>query len=273
MKHFVLIFFFFAVISCITPQRQIDVLIRQNDSLRGELLRQKDVLDSCLVELEQYKNTPDKLYAQVEDLVKRQDVIGLLTICQSLEKYHPSSVECKKAKLALDNLNSEMARQAAAEKAKRLQAVNKLKKDFDDVSGITWYYNPYFVHYNNSTHVSVYIGKKSTSAPWLRLKMSYYGNNWIFFENAYLSYDGTTISIPFDKYQEKKTDHYTDCWEWIDVSVSDTLLSFLQQMIKGKVVKSRFDGKYTSTHILTKQEIKGIEDVLLAYDVLLKEKR
>lgn len=156
-----------------------------------------------------------------------------------------------------------------AAKAKRLQAVNKLKKVYDDISGLTWYYNPYFTHYNNVNRVSLYIGQVGTSV-WLRLKMSYEGENWIFFENAYLSYDENTKTIPFKEYGEKETDNGYGgrVWEWIDVSVDDALLEYLKDMVNGKTLKMRLSGKYTHTRTLTTNERKALQDVLLAYDVL-----
>ena len=100
--------------------------------------------------------------------------------------------------------------------------------------------------------------------------MSYTGENWIFFENAYLSYDGNTKQIYFNKYDDKETDHDSRVWEWIDVYVDSDLLSFLKEMVNGKSIKMRLSGKYTETRNLSTAEIKGIKDVLLGYDVLVK---
>jgi hypothetical protein len=62
---------------------------------------------------------------------------------------------------------------------------------------------------------------QTPSSVWLRLKMSYTGDDWIFFENAYLSYDGITREFPFNKYKDKESDNSGgDVWEWIDLSVS-----------------------------------------------------
>ena len=58
----------------------------------------------------------------------------------------------------------------------------------------------------------------------LRLKMSYSGDDWIFFKNAYLSYNGNTREISFNEYQEKESDNSGgEVWEWIDVSIDDYL--------------------------------------------------
>jgi len=110
---------------------------------------------------------------------------------------------------------------------------------------------------------------QNRSSKWLRLKMSYHGDDWIFFEKAYLSYDGNTKEIPFDKYDDKETENSGGgVWEWIDVSVSSDIENFLREFAKSKNAKMRFTGKYTKTRTLTYNERRGILDVLKGYDAL-----
>jgi hypothetical protein len=150
----------------------------------------------------------------------------------------------------------------------RLQSLNKLNKSHDDIAGVTWYKNPYFTHYNNKSLTSIYIGDNGTSQ-WLRIKMSYEGKNWIFFERAYLSYEGNTLEIIFDKYKEKTTDHSGgSVWEWIDVTVTDEIEDFLRIYAESTDAKVRLSGKYSETRNLTLNERKGIRDVLNGYDAL-----
>ena len=262
MKKFFSLFFLGIIITACGPsQSSYQALLDENSQLKEECRKLQ-------TEVENYKNAPDRLYVGADSCIHSKNIEALSAICRQLEKYHPSSAECKKAQTALQKLNSEQEATKKAEKAKRMSAVNKLKKKFDDVSGITWYSNPYFEHYNDSNHISLYIGVQEGYSPWLRLKMSYYGEDWIFFENAYLFYDGKTKEIFFNEYQDKKTDNYTTCWEWIDVSVDNSTLSFLKEMVNGKTLKMRLRGKYTKTKTLSTAEINGIKDVLLAYDVL-----
>ena len=248
--------------ACGPSQSEYNALKTENEALKSEL-------SACKIEIENYKNTPDKLHAQAITLIENKDIQGLQEICEKFQKYHPSSPEYNKVKTALDKIVAEKTAREKAEKEKRMQAVNKLKKRYDDVSGITWYYNPYYTHYTNSNHTSIYMGKESNGKPWLRLLMSYYGDSWIFFDRAYLSYDGTTKEIHFDEYRDKKTENDTDCWEWIDVRVDESILSFLKEMVNGKSVKMRLTGKYSKTRELNSTEIKAIKDVLLGYDVLM----
>lgn len=265
----------YCCIACGPSQDEYNKLVEENSNLKKEI-------EGLKKEVENFNTTPSILYAEAERQIKTNNIQGLRNTVNKLHQYHPSSTEYKKAKDILDKLTAaenkkkkaeeeKIIQQKKADEAKRLQAVNKLRKEIDDINGITWYQNPYFVHYNNSNHISVYIGKRSDSKPWLRLKMSYYGNGWIFFDSAYLSYDGNTKEIYFNEYNDKKSENDSSCWEWIDVGVDDITLQFLQNMIEGKSVKMRLSGKYTKDKVLTSSEINGIKDVLLAYDVLMKE--
>lgn len=245
---------------------------RKIQSLTSEVTLLKDSLNKVMPELEGYRNSPEKLCSNIDELYKAGDIYELKSIKDKLEKYHPESQEYTMVKDLVSKYEKEQQEKANAEKKERLQAVNKLRKKYDDINHITWYENPYFRHYTNTNYTSIYIGQDESSI-WLRLMMSYEGEDWIFFESAYLSYDGNTFNIPFDKYRDKKTDNDTRVWEWIDIRVNDDLLAFLRKMVNGKSVKMRLSGKYTNTRKLTNTEIRAIKDVLLAYDVLEAEMR
>ena len=262
MKHlFTIIASIFVITSCGPSQQEYDALLAQKNNLETEVSNLRHIIEN-------YENTPDRLYSKVEALVNNKNIEGLTALCEKFEKYHPASAEYQKTKTALKKLTDEKEAKEKAEKEKRMKAVNKLRKSYDDVSGITWYKNPYFTHYNDENLMSLYIGKKDSNV-WLRLRMSYEGDDWIFFEQAYLSYDENTKQILFNRYEDKESDHDGGrVWEWIDVSVNDELLSYLKGMAKGKSLKMRLSGKYTRTRNLGSSERKALQDVLLAYDVL-----
>lgn len=253
-------------VGCGPTMEEYNRLQRENDFLTQQV-------DSLKKEIEMYQNTPDKLFAEAQDYIKAKDLTMLYVVSAKLDKYHPTSTEAQKVHTSITTIEKEKAAAAKRAEEERLKAVKRLKSEFDDVQNITWYYNTYFTHYNNTNHVSVYMGKSERSV-WLRLKMSYEGDNWIFFDKAYLSYDGHTKQILFNEYQDKKSDngYGGQVWEWIDVSVDDDILYFLRQLVNGKSVKMQLSGKYGKTHTLSANEIKGIKDVLLAYDVLKESK-
>ena len=269
-------------------QKRILILQKSNDSLSGVIENKQREINHYKMEIEFYSMNPEKLCANIDELYNDENLSSLRDVYLKLYRYHPESEQIIKVseyiskleKVVYEREDKERVEQVKALKEaeeKRLQAVNKLNKEYDDVSGITWYNNPYFTHYNESNYTSIYLGNIEDNRfvkPWLRLKMSYKGDDWLFFKKAFLSYDGNTMEVPFDAYKDRKSDNSGYAvWEWIDVMVDDSILSFLRKMVKGKVVKMRLSGKYTKTRELSSNEIKGIEDVLLGYDVLCEEKK
>lgn len=275
MKKYVLLFIgiFILIPSCKDKnmESRVKQLTEANKTLQDSIRDLKENLKSANIELEGYKFSPEKLCAGIEELQSKNDTIKLSDILKKLKKYHPESDKIKTVEKVISEIRIEAREKAEEEKKKRMAAVSKLKKRVDDVQGITWYYNPYFTHYDNVSGTSIYMGK-SSSAVWLRLKMSYAGEDWIFFKSAYLSYDGNTKYISFDEYKEKHSDNDGyEVWEWIDIPMNKDLLSFLRKMVDGKKVKMQLLGEYGDSRTLSYSEKQGIKAVLLAYDVLRSE--
>lgn len=248
-------------------QKTVDSLDKVNNAQEITISRLTDSLQSVMSELEGYRYLPERLLADAKDAYQQRKPHLFAKLIAQMKQYHPQAKELEQIETLHTKLANEINEEKAAEEAKRMKAVNILKKKYDDISGITWYETKAFTHYNNSNLTSLYIGK--TSYPWLRLRMSYTGSDWIFFEQAYLSYSGRTYEITFDRYKDKKTENSGGyVWEWIDVSVPSSLLSFIQDAVKdGGPIKMRLSGKYTKTRVLSSKEVQALKDVLLAYDV------
>jgi len=259
------------LMGCVSKQRETDLI--------EKIAKLESLLDDC-----QYG--AEKIYAKMKLSYDQKDFQTCKKLYKEMEQRHPDSelfpevktiydkiVKAEKEKTEKERLLAEKkAREtklkAEKEKQQKLKALKKLKKEYDDVADVTWYRNPYFTHYNNINLTSVYFGSKGKSK-WLRLKMSYKGDDWIFFERAYLSYDGNTKEIIFNKYDDKKTENSGGgVWEWIDVSVSSDVEKFLRGFAKSKNAKMRLSGKYTKTRSLTWNEKHGIIDVLNGYDAI-----
>lgn len=152
------------------------------------------------------------------------------------------------------------------QKKEQENALKQLRVDFDDISGITWY-EP-----KSYRGIKLYIGKKGNEV-WLRLKMRYSGKDWIFFDKAYLSYDGNTFQVKFkESDKDSHVSSYAYVYENIDIEVDESLLIYLKEMIDGKVVKMRLSGDFSYTEELRKKDIKNIRNVLWAYDALNSHK-
>jgi len=281
MKRSILLLIALLVLgSCSNEKKEIE--------LQNKISELETQLDECL-------NGAEKLLGKIKVSFEKRDFYSVKQIYSEFEKKHPGTSEFNEAKSLYEQviqveaeeriqaeklaeekrkeqekIRIEQERKIEQEKQEKLKALKKLKKEHDDISGNTWYYQPYFTHYNNRNLISIYMGDNGYSR-WLRLKMSYNGDNWIFFENAYLSYEGNTKTIYFNEYQDKKSDNSGgSVWEWIDVSVTTDIESFLREFAKSKDAKMRLSGKYTKTRNLTGNERQGILDVLNGYDALEK---
>lgn len=274
------------ITACGVSKTDYDKLVNENEVLKKETLALKSQIDKLNSEIDEIKNGAERISKKIEIAYAEKDYGSVVSYFEELKQKHPTALEVEKNLDKYKNskdILTENAMKVKAEEEKKIKeklaqekkaeelkfaSVKKLKKKKDDIDGVTWYYQPYFTHYVNSNLVSIYMGEKNNSV-WLGLTMSYKGDNWIFFDTAYLSYDGNTIEIPFDKYEEYKSENDGGyVWEWINVIPSSNTISFLREFAKSKNAKMRLTGKYEKTRTLTDNERKGIIDVLNAYDVL-----
>lgn len=243
----------------------------ENRTLHSKIDSLQNIVTQLQKELEEYKYAPEKLCADAEQLFNSNNEEKLKEILGKLRQYHPEASEIKTIEGYLNTIADNKEKEQERVKAERMKAVDVLSKKYDDVNGIMWFSSKQTNHKVWSNMASLYIGKDNSQV-WLRLKMSYYGDDWIFFENAYLSYEGNTYAIQFDKYHDKKTENSGGMvWEWIDVNVDSQLLTYLKDFVRGEAPKMRLSGKYTHTRNLSTKEIKSMQEILLAYDVLKSE--
>ena len=125
-------------------------------------------------------------------------------------------------------------------------------------------------------HNIIQYSKSNTNV--LRIKISYTGDSWLFFEKVYLSYDGYTSEIKFNKYEEKHTDVLTGgrgVAEWIDVKVlSSTSLYYLRGFANSPNAKIRLEGKsFGKDRNLGTFEKRGLIEVLDGLEALEKYKQ
>jgi hypothetical protein len=264
-RSLIILLFIILLLSSCVSKSDYKLLQEENQTLREEI--------------EELKTSAPKLLAILKISFEENNYNKCKEIFEDIMKKHPESDEFKEAKLIIDQIIFEekaekerLQRKLVEIETERLKALNKLKKKFDDVSGIIWYKNSYFVHYTNSNHVSVYMGKTEDTSPWIRLTASYCNSDWIFFEKVYLSYDGNTKEVIFDRYDNKETDHSGgSIWEWIDIKADNDMIKFLWLLSNGETAKVRFVGKYSKTRILSWNEKQAIKDILNGYMLLTKE--
>lgn len=270
MKRFYTIIFLLHFISCGNSEK-----LKESEL---KVLQLTKTVDSLRVALDDTKNGAERLYSSLLQAEKDGNYLSLRENYESLKDRHSYFKDLDKATEIYNRATKKEKEEKKKKEAelKRIEAekaksLTKLKKKYDDVSGITWYYNPYFNHNIDSNKASIYMGVRdgNKTNPWINLLMSYYGDDWIFFERAYLSFEGRTIEIFFNEYENKKTDnHYGGVYEWLEIEVTPDILNFLEDMTAHGKGKMRLSGKYTKTRDLSSNEIKGMKDVISGYHYL-----
>lgn len=215
--------------------------------------RQKAISDSIRVDSILFANKKDaKVYfdsLQATKEVRWRD---------SLIKFYPNTEELANAEAFVKD---EKARYAKEQKAK----AKKMRKKYDKYEKTTWYYNSTFKHYNKSNNVSLYIGRKEKHV-WLRLRASYYGSDWIFFDSAKFSYGEEIATLLFSRSDVERDNSGGYVWEWIDIAAGDT--DVLRAIAESPDASIRFAGKYVHEHKLTKREKSAMLQVLDGYEAL-----
>ena len=150
-----------------------------------------------------------------------------------------------------------------AQPAKVPSALAALAKSEDKIEGITWYTSRSSPTSQNANAVLIYMGVKA-GAPWLRLKMQYAADDWLFIQTATVVVDGVKRGLIAGKWLR---DHSGGkIWEWSDTSVEPNQVAMIAAMSTAKSVTIRYDGaKYKADRTLKPQELAAMRQVLKAY--------
>lgn len=254
------------------------IMLSCSDEKKLSQLQSK--IDSLENELDDCKNGEDRLIGEIRNYYNSKNYKEASATYTRLFNKHPGSQYINEAKDIFEKSNKEIKliqeaseKKKIAEQERKKLSLTKLKKRYDDIDDITWYKQNYFTHYTNSNKTSLEMGHRKGSAPWLVLMMSYNGEDWIFFDNAYLSYDGNTKEIYFDDYRDKKSENDGgEVWEWIKVGVDENMINWLKDFASSPKAKMRLTGKYEKTRNLTSQERQGMLDIIAGYEYLKENK-
>lgn len=163
----------------------------------------------------------------------------------------------------LNQLKTEAAE--AAGKA----ALAKLKKSTDEVEGVSWYEPSCYPKYSNTRcFVLPYIGERDGHY-WLRCKVDYAANDWVFFTEIVVNVDGEKRdTISFD-YGEVSRDTYIGAklCEVADFAPDSSRIKLLEDIANSKKTIIRFQGSdHYYDFTVPDKDKQGIKDVLAAYD-------
>lgn len=219
------------------------------------------------IEVQSKPESQESLLARLRLSFESKDSLDILEVIKyNSENEQYSSVS--------DSANQFMAllREEAAELNKhRAEVFKRLKSNHDSFDNVTWYKNPYFTHYNFSNNVSAYIGMSGRKI-WMRMIVTYSGSDWIFFDECNIKFGNDLFPVVFNKYDKKTDVKGGHVYEMIDKPLEALEMSYLYGILpdnnEGQI---RMSGKYQTTRNLTKNEIKGLRDILDAYIYLLSD--
>lgn len=159
----------------------------------------------------------------------------------------------------------EANQKAEAERAKQLAAaLSKMTTKKDDIKNTTFYYDKTSPQSNNVNNINLYIVKPADSTGFLRLKIQYEGNDWLFIKKYIIKTDDRTFEIIPDKIER---DNYTRVWEWSDMVVDNEQLNIIRAVIASKEAKIRSEGQtYYDDRVITKAEKTALQNVLDAFE-------
>jgi hypothetical protein len=216
----------------------------------------------------------DEIEARMLELVKpipsrerKKNLLGY----ELLAAVRPGNLEYEaKVHSYEKSIAEDKARELAALEESRKRAVSILRKKEDRVEGVTFYQHPNTPKYLNSrSTVYLYIGRKGDGKPWLRMKVQYTADDWLFVKDVAAWHDGVKEQLVSGRFE---TDHNSDIWEWVDVTPSSYQIAVLRSLADSKEAILRFTGgKYRRDVKFSAGDKRAIREVLMAYEVLRNE--
>ena len=157
-------------------------------------------------------------------------------------------------------------RYAAAIEEKRASILRRMRKDTDKFNGNVFYEHPNTPRYTDTrSYLSVYAGQNSGRV-WLRMRLNYTSDSWLFIQNAALNIDGETVNLP---HSDWKRDNDSEIWEWIDVTVDAKLREILKKIAASESTVVRFNGRqYYNNATIREADKQVIRDMFLVEEVL-----
>ena len=180
----------------------------------------------------------------------------------------------EKIKLADNEIKKiELAKKAKIEAEKKAKAakINKLKQNmrfrYDKVEDITFIQDKTSSRYVDTNSFFLYIAKfKTGSNIWLRI--SYTGDDWIFFDTITFNIDGQKKDIYLNYYDVVRDNNNGVVWEYINLKYDDNK-DLINEIIKSKSAIMRLSGKnYHHDKTISNSEKQALKRVLEYYNII-----
>lgn len=202
---------------------------------------------------------------EINGLMKKQDYLLAYQKANRFRDFNDAEIIAL-AKTA-STYHEEAERIKKQQEEKRLaSALQKMRKTTDKIEGIDWYRDKASPVYTNQNGFFLYIGKQGVTAPWLRLRIQYLAEDWLFIESFIVVADGQRFERSRVKFER---DNDSRIWEWYDESLTDADLQMIKSIIVSKEAVIRFNGRqYRKDKTITASQKAALQNVLDAYKAL-----
>ncbi|WP_461527599.1 zinc ribbon domain-containing protein [Prosthecobacter sp.] len=186
---------------------------------------------------------------------------------QQVSKYADAVKQAEIVRIAQE---SEARVKAQKERERNIkESTSSLVAHKDEVEGITWYKHKESPKSDASKAIFAYIGKKEGSL-WLRMKITYTADDWLFIKNFTFNIDGTSYSLPISYFRDRKSDNSGGkIWEWVDLMVDAESFALLNKVSRSSRTILRYEGQqYYSDRVVSSSEKLIIQQILTAFSAL-----
>ncbi len=276
---FFLILIIFMFSGCSSGE-SIQTIKQENTNLQAQVTSLKQENQSLKSQLDEIKNGAKNLYNNIQNYYKDKSYDKAKEEIKNLLQKHPDSEEAKKAKQLLSTINIKIKNDAEktqliekqkkdADKKRLAESTKKMRKQYDEVQEVTWYFDKSSPQYANVNSFYVYIGTKKDSLPGLRLKIQYTADDWIFINKYIFKVDNKTFEIDTGDFGVTRDNNGDGIWELYDVELSKENYDLIKAIISSKKTIIRHQGdEHYSDRVITSTEKQGLKNVLDAYEAL-----
>lgn len=204
-----------------------------------------------------------RILSEINELMKAKNYAGAYKSADRFREFHDDEL-IKLATTAKSRQDELLQLERKKEEQRIASSLKQMKKNADKIEGVDWFRDKSSPAYNNRNAFYIYFGKRSgASTPWLRLRIQYYGDDWLFINSYIVVADGKR----FEKNNaEFERDNDSEIWEWYDESLSDSDIEMIRAVIASKEATIRFIGRqYRKDKPITAAQKTAMRNVLDAY--------
>lgn len=229
---------------------------------------QLSVEESAVLKLKaELENNREGVIQEIQDLMTKRDYVLARQKADRFRRFNDAEINQLAVTAAAEQENIEKAKREEEERSSAV-ALQELNKSTDKIEGIDWYRDKSSPAYTNDNGFFIYMGKREGGKPWLRLRIQYYADDWLFIESFIVVADGQRFDHASARFER---DNEAKIWEWYDENLSEYDMAMIKAVISSKDATIRFNGsQYRHDETISQKQKIALQNVITAYESLLK---